>query len=102
MPYLIPPKLLNFKTVERSVEWFSSFAGFFCLFVFIFETGVSLCIPGWPQIRDPLALASQMLGLQIHTTMLPELSVLPCTESQRILSLEQTLISTCVTSSFQT
>ena len=54
---------------------------FFCLFVFgFFETGFlcvalavlswnSLCRPGWLELRDPPASASQVLGLKACTTM---------------------------------
>jgi hypothetical protein len=40
-----------------------------CYLLFVFRNRVSLCSPGWPPTHDPSASASQVLRLQVCTTM---------------------------------
>lgn len=51
--------------VTESLLFFLSFFPFLFKFVYVFfETGSSLCGPGWPQINgSPLLPASRVLGL---------------------------------------
>jgi hypothetical protein len=59
----------KFKMQSTEAQEFS-LAGYFMLCYLFISTGSALCSPGWPPTLDRPASASQVLGLQVCTTML--------------------------------